>query len=267
MGGLLGRGVKGMIYVLGDCFVDRYWIGETERLSPEAPIPVVRHTHTTIREGGAANVAKNIESLGGDVKLVNEVSTSLWPVKNRLMVGDYQLARWDENDVCKESVVGSNIREASAVVIADYCKGAITDTVINKLGRVVAGKRVYIDTKGDPDRFDPLCGALEVTMFPNLKEYEQYHSQYTGFSEWGTVVLKKGKDGIALIRERRIEVKLPAWNNQATCTIGAGDTVMAAYVVAEQEKMSNPLEWANKAAGLVVGKRYTSTVSRDEWLR
>lgn len=255
-----------MIYVLGDCFVDRYWIGEAERLSPEAPIPVVKIREVTNIPGGVANVAANIRSLGEDI-ITGYHITDNWPVKNRLMVGDYQIARWDENDVCKESEVESKIREVSAVVIADYCKGAITQEVINKLGHLVAGKRVYIDTKGDPERFDPLCGALEVTMFPNLKEYKQYHSQYTGFSEWGTVVLKKGAEGVALIRERRIEISLPAWNSQATCTIGAGDTVMAGYVVAEQEGMRNPLEWANKAAGLVVGKRYTSTVSRDEWLR
>ena len=58
------------VLVLGDVMLDRYWSGETERISPEAPVPVVRVQHTDERPGGAANVAMNAASLGARVALI-----------------------------------------------------------------------------------------------------------------------------------------------------------------------------------------------------
>jgi D-beta-D-heptose 7-phosphate kinase/D-beta-D-heptose 1-phosphate adenosyltransferase len=259
-----------VIYVIGDCFVDRYWIGVSERLSPEAPIPVVRVEKCVTKDGGAGNVWRNIQALGKDgdkaTKLLSSSAEVTWPIKNRLMVGDYQLARWDENDRCEEYNEFDELEDVEALVIADYGKGSITPKVIEKLAHKISRCTVYVDTKDSPLKFEPLAGARDVTIFPNTNEYKQWHFQYMDFSEWGTVVVKLGAEGMMKLVCGRVVEKVEAENKKPLCVIGAGDTAMAAYAVAETEQREDVLVWANHAAGMAVGMKYTGIVSREEWL-
>jgi len=152
------------VLVLGDVMLDRYVSGDATRLSPEAPIPVLRPTAKWARLGGAANVALNVAALGGRAALVGAIgddeagtelaqllaSSSIVPhlviaagrpttLKTRFMAGMHQLLRLDEEttDAVDRTVANlmlerfaAAIEHADAVILSDYAKGALTDAVL-----------------------------------------------------------------------------------------------------------------------------------------
>ena len=173
------------ILVLGDVILDWYWWGQASRLSPEAPVPVVRRQRTTLQPGGAGNTAANLAALGARVSLfgvtgqdshaddlraalsTHNVDTSglvadrsrPTTTKTRVIAAHQQVVRVDEEathpisdaivaDVLK--AVLNDLVNAGAVVISDYAKGFLTppllDAVIGEARR--AGKRVFADPKG-----------------------------------------------------------------------------------------------------------------------
>ena len=193
------------ILVLGDVMVDEYVWGEVDRVSPEAPVPVVEVRRRTWTPGGAANVAAGIASLGGQPLLAGVVGAArgAWrlrqalvergigaeglvvdekrptTLKTRIVAGGQQVARTDEEvrdplpaDV-EEALVrwaADRIGDVAAVVISDYGKGALSP---RSAGEVIslargAGRPVIVDPKGRD--FTRYRGATVVT--PNLREVE-----------------------------------------------------------------------------------------------
>jgi bifunctional ADP-heptose synthase (sugar kinase/adenylyltransferase) len=249
------------IAVIGDAFIDRYWCGETHRVSPEAPLPVVSIQSVFDLPGGAANVRMNLRSLGADAVMLFRglAQPQNYPVKNRLMVGGVQLARWDENDWCEPfgRVDLLAIADCDAVVVADYGKGSISEEVIQILREVTIP--IYVDTKRDPS---PWLGSNAV-MFPNKSEYEKYRNVYEWFPQ---VVLKCGKEGIQHVQFGRTVLSRASLATQVVSVNGAGDTVIAAYadMALAGGDVSSCLDWANAAAAVVVGKSYTSVATIEE---
>lgn len=189
------------VLVFGDVMLDRYWYGDTDRISPEAPVPVVHIQKTTMQPGGAANVALNIAALNARVKVfglvgedtqAQELNTLLdkaaiqsallavpgCPTTTKLrVVGQHQqLIRLDFEDVFSSvdmqplyETFASALSEAGSVVISDYAKGAVRDAA--QLISMARAKNipVLVDPKGtDYKRY---AGATLVT--PNLKEFTQ----------------------------------------------------------------------------------------------
>ena len=189
--------------VVGDLMLDRYMWGHVERISPEAPVPVVRLTETTVAAGGAANVAANIAGLGvrpilvgivGDdndgrelceilatrgVQPENVIALSGRPttVKSRIVAHGQHVVRVDQE--VSEPVLPTQeteiiakfsplIEKANAVVISDYAKGFLTDNVIHSLIETArfAGKPVLVDPKGKD--YSKYRGATILT--PNKRE-------------------------------------------------------------------------------------------------
>jgi rfaE bifunctional protein kinase chain/domain len=173
------------ILVIGDVILDRYWWGEASRLSPEAPVPVVRKQRATVRPGGAANTAANLAALGATPILVGLVGTDRESVelrgallengvaadfliseharptttKTRVIASHQQIVRVDEEDIAPISreaeerariVIAERLESANAVVVSDYAKGFLTPSLLNfvtgEAGR--AGRRVFVDPKG-----------------------------------------------------------------------------------------------------------------------
>ncbi len=189
------------VLVVGDVMLDRYWHGETQRISPEAPVPIVRIIDDgDERPGGAANVALNIRSLGAAVSLVGltgrdhaaqtlksllgehgidnhllEQPGTQTIVKLRVLSQHQQLIRLDFED-SRPVVDWDGIRsrvvhalpEAQAVVLSDYAKGCLVEpAALIALARK-AGRPVIVDPKGVD--FSRYRGATVIT--PNLKEFE-----------------------------------------------------------------------------------------------
>lgn len=258
----VGNSNRFKVAVFGDAMNDVYHIGTAERLSAEVPIPIVKIAETFNQPGGAANVAMNLEKLG--------VSTVLCyhnPVinKHRLMVGDHQIARWDENDSCEE-YHGDYPTNVDAVVVSDYGKGAIAEGVIEKIKQIKAP--IFVDTKRDPSVWSGVAAAI----FPNAKEYNEYAGAYTDFK--GRVVMKKGSYGLESwdgIVEHSIVS--PSQARFVRSVNGAGDSVIAAFVYRylyeknidnfrdeEQDRgidWENVLRFANAAAAIAVEHPYT----------
>lgn len=188
------------VLVVGDVMLDRYWTGATSRISPEAPVPVVKVEQLEERAGGAANVALNVASLGCQATIAgivgkDEYATKLKQLLQTRHVGDLllehascttisklrvlsrhqQLIRLDFEDNTLASGASElaaraqqNLDNANAVILSDYAKGSLLEAqeIITAANRT--GKSVIVDPKGND--FDKYRGATMLT--PNQSEFE-----------------------------------------------------------------------------------------------
>jgi len=193
------------ILVIGDVMVDAYFWGKTERISPEAPVPIVEVERTNFNPGGAGNVALNLSTLGAKVSIIaivgkdangdvlkdqlNEkgINTSKiitianfrTPIKTRVISQDQQVVRIDQENnsididnhlskISQELV--NNIADYDGIVIADYNKGLLSKTVINQI--IESAKINSIPTYVDP-KFDNFFEYKNVRLFkPNIVEFK-----------------------------------------------------------------------------------------------
>jgi D-beta-D-heptose 7-phosphate kinase/D-beta-D-heptose 1-phosphate adenosyltransferase len=193
------------VLVLGDVMLDRYVSGSASRLSPEAPIPVLRPNAKRATVGGAANVALNVATLGGQVALVGVIgddaegaelaqlleSSDIIPhlvtaagrpttAKTRFMVGTHQLLRLDEetaasiDDTTADRVVQRfcyALRTANVVVLSDYAKGVLSDLVLRAvLAQCQSSGCMVI---ADPKRMDFASYRGATVLTPNEYEVRQ----------------------------------------------------------------------------------------------
>ena len=202
---LVRRFAQAHVLILGDVMLDRYVSGTASRLSPEAPIPVLRPTTRRATLGGAANVALNIATLGGQASLVGVIgddpegseltnllgSSGIVPhlivapgrpttAKTRFMAGTHQLLRLDEESTAEvDAVTADNVLSAfteaidaaDIVVLSDYAKGVLSDAVLSgALERARAYGRVLI---ADPKRIDFAAYRGATVLTPNEQEVRQ----------------------------------------------------------------------------------------------
>jgi len=205
------RIARARVLVVGDVMLDRYWFGDVERISPEAPVPVARISKSDERAGGAANVARNIAALGGQARLLavvgddepgrslerllqnDGVATSLHrdpdiatTVKLRVLARQQQLLRIDFEDEPSHEILAEKLEEFRAllaetdvVILSDYGKGGLRHVV--EMIRVAreAGKPVLVDPKGDD--YDRYRGATLLT--PNRSEFRQVAGRWADEAE------------------------------------------------------------------------------------
>ena len=255
------------VLVVGDVMLDRYWFGDVERISPEAPVPVARITKTDERAGGAANVARNIAALGGQVRLLavvgdDEAGTSLerllvaqgvdallhrdpeisTTVKLRVLARQQQLLRIDfENKPSHEVLAAKldefnqSLLECDVIILSDYGKGSLVHVQQMILAARAAGKPVLVDPKGD--EYELYRGATLLT--PNRSEFRQVAGQWKNEDELIQKAnrLRQSFDLDALLVTRSEEgmtlfregqvVHKPTHARGVYDVSGAGDTVIA----------------------------------------
>jgi len=198
---LLERLAGARLLVVGDVMLDRYWFGEVSRISPEAPVPVVKIERTEERPGGAANVARNASALGAGVALLSVIGedeageslrrlveadriaanlhrdpTITTTVKLRVIARQQQLLRIDFETAPSREVLADKLAafrdllpRHDVVILSDYGKGGLTHIErMIELARA-AGKRVLVDPKGDD--YSRYRGANVVT--PNRAELRE----------------------------------------------------------------------------------------------
>jgi len=297
------------VLVVGDIMLDQYWYGPTQRISPEAPVPVVKITQDERRPGGAANVALNIASIGGKVTLAGitgeddaaqHLRTQLTALnincefdqqkniptitKLRVMSRNQQLIRLDFeeslHDVNKtklEEKVAAQLVKHDLLLLSDYSKGTLSD-VQNLISLAKKnGKAVLVDPKGTD--FERYRGATLLT--PNLSEFEAVVGECKTESEivskgqklleyldLEAMLVTRSEQGMTLLRRDHEEFHLPTQAREVYDVTGAGDTVIAtlALAIAAKAEYTQASALANIAAGIVVGKLGTSTVSEAELL-
>jgi len=302
------------IVVVGDLMLDRHVWGKVSRISPEAPVPVVRVTRRSETAGGAGNVALNAAELGLEVaacgfvgddpegeKLRQILSASgvetrgivrggnPTVTKTRIIGGHQQMLRLDEEDVSDATPEASGRlleaidRElaggASAVILSDYAKGGLTEDICRK---AIARARemevpVFADPKGPS--YAKYAGATAIT--PNRAELSAVTRVSSADDEavmsagerirkelgLEFVLVTLGEHGLALIADGSVE-QIPAVAREVFDVSGAGDTVIATLAagVAAGLELGDAVRLANIAAGVVVGKAGTATVSRKDLL-
>ncbi|MBW8183119.1 bifunctional D-glycero-beta-D-manno-heptose-7-phosphate kinase/D-glycero-beta-D-manno-heptose 1-phosphate adenylyltransferase HldE [Shewanella nanhaiensis] len=298
---------KAKVLVVGDVMLDRYWTGPTGRISPEAPVPVVQIKQIEDRPGGAANVALNVATLGGQVCLAgivgkDETAEALtqgiqalgvepkWHcvedkptiTKLRVMSRNQQLIRLDfeESYPVEESVSLFQKSEAlldnvGVMVLSDYAKGAVTDPqAFIKLAKS-KGVKVLVDPKGSD--FSRYRGASLLT--PNMSEFEGVVGAVSSEAdlvakaqtlladfEIEAILVTRSEKGMTLITSEGPELHIPTVAREVYDVTGAGDTVISALAtaLAAGSELPQACAIANTAAGIVVAKLGTSTVSRIE---
>lgn len=240
------------ILVVGDFMLDVWWEGTVSRISPEAPVPVVKITAKKSFPGGAGNVAENVEGLGGRAVVPPQVCSPI--TKHRLVVGGVQLARWDEDDEGK-GLEGLEGLTADKAIIADYGKGSITPEVVERVWTMKIP--TFIDTKLDPT---PYVGWV-TAIFPNAAEYTQFSAAYNRFER---CIVTMGADGAKWLRFGEEVDYVPAFRpaSEVVSVAGAGDTFTVAYALRWPGKA--PLQFASLTAAVVVGKSYTSVATQAE---
>lgn len=255
------------VLVIGEKFIDRYFIGSASRLSPEAPIPVVKLDDEPLQfMGGAGNVAENLKVLGAHV--VELFQPGHFPIKNRLIVGQTQIARWDQYDTVSPIKLTNSVqvnhyfKDINGVIVSDYAKGAVTSELVATIGDKLGKARLFIDTKSSPAAYGIL--ARQATFFPNMKEYAQFTAAYNACP---VKVLKMSEHGMTY-QNRSENIHQPALATKVVNVSGAGDTAVAAYAYAilTGKEPKDALEFAARACAVVVGKPYTGTADLSEIL-
>jgi len=259
------------VLVVGDVMLDRYWHGAVERISPEAPVPVVRVTREEERLGGAANVALNVKTLGARVTLLTVVGTDEAAkrlralleqqgieaclgedeglrtiVKLRVIGRSQQLLRIDfENEPDHEVLTQAldafarELPQHDAVLFSDYGKGGLTHIVqMIDLARA-AGKPVLVDPKGSD--YSRYTGTTVIT--PNRGELAQVVGAWRSdaqLAERAQALRAQLRVGSLLLTRSEDGMSLfdehgavyqPAQTREVFDVTGAGDTVIATMAV------------------------------------
>jgi rfaE bifunctional protein kinase chain/domain len=261
------RVAQGKVLVVGDVMLDRYWFGDVDRISPEAPVPVVRIARSDERPGGAANVARNVASLGAKASLLSVVgadeagraierlvvadgvAASLHhdpslptTVKLRVIARQQQLLRIDFETRPSQEVLaaklkdfGDRVHDADVVVLSDYGKGGLAHIGAMIDQARAAGRKVLVDPKGED--WAKYRGATLVT--PNRAELREVAGRWTSNADLAARAdkLRRELDLEALLVTRSEEgmslftadgaFHIPAVAREVFDVSGAGDTVIA----------------------------------------
>lgn len=289
------------LLVVGDVMLDRYWWGTVTRISPEAPVPIVKLDRETNKPGGAANVAANAVALGAKVGLLGMVGRDrdaesldealaafeldqkvMIPsesrrtiVKTRIVAHGQHVARLDSEDVnalndseadALLSGIIDLIGEQDLLIISDYGKGLISDTVAREIISIARSKNVPVlaDPKGK--HFEKYAGATVLT--PNrreaaeackIEESDPYlvakaGEQLLSNLSLDNVLITESENGMTLFQRDQASVHFDAAAQEVFDVTGAGDTVIACLGVAIAAGFSTveAAKLANLAAGLSV---------------
>jgi D-glycero-beta-D-manno-heptose-7-phosphate kinase len=259
------------VLIVGDAMLDRYWFGAVERISPEAPVPVVKVNREEVRLGGAANVAVNVKALGAQATLLTVVGEDepanhlrdllqkagirtllgtdpqLYTiVKLRVIGRNQQLIRVDFENQPDHEVLGAMLEdfervlgEHDAVLFSDYGKGGL-----EHIPRMIelahaAGKPVLVDPKGSD--YSRYAGSTVIT--PNRAELAQVIGRWPSEAELHAraerLRTEHRLEGLLLTRseegmslfDRDGHSQVPAQAREVFDVTGAGDTVIATMAV------------------------------------
>jgi D-beta-D-heptose 7-phosphate kinase/D-beta-D-heptose 1-phosphate adenosyltransferase len=225
------------ILLVGDNGIDEYQYGTVDRISPEAPVPIINYTHTVTKPGMAANVLDNLKKLGCDVTFIHGIRTSL---KTRIIdsKSKQHLLRIDQDQRSTPVKLDWDILHGyDAVVVSDYNKGSVEYETIDDIRANFAGP-IFVDTKKtDLARLDGCYVKI------NRMEYEAAKTFPT------ELIVTLGKDGV---RYKDHEISTPPVEAFDVC--GAGDTFLAALVFefVQSKDILKAINFAVKAASVTI---------------
>ncbi len=280
-----------MIKVIGDIMLDRWILGTADRMSPEAPVPVLKESYQTFSVGGAGNLALNLGNLKVDLSLHGSVGTdkegykviellkdytsitsnvlfdhSVTTTKTRLVgQGGQHICRWDREEKYTGEYRSLTLDTEDIVVVSDYNKGVVTQDLMFSL----QNNKVFVDPKQSPQLYKN-CFLVK----PNMKEYTEWFGQFSydiarqKLKEygWTWLVVTDGAEGVHIVNEKENwHVKEDV--REVADVTGAGDTFLAVLVYGYATKnMSIPdaCQLACYASARNVEKRGVHPVTFDD---
>jgi rfaE bifunctional protein kinase chain/domain len=311
--GLVRRFARVRVLVVGDVMLDRFVWGRVERISPEAPVPVVHFTREDARPGGAGNVASNVRALGGRAgvggivgddaagrslrDMLNALGASTTGLvvdrhrptieKTRIIAHHQQMVRLDREAAPGETSraaarvrdhVLAQRRRCDVVVLSDYNKGVVDAALLDALA--AAHRRDPFRWVVDPKRANFGRYRRVSLVKPNREEAaaasgieicDRASLQRAGtrlLEQWEAeaVLISRGEEGMALFKRGGTVAEFPTLAREVFDVTGAGDTVIAtcALALGAGGTLEEATVLANHAAGVVVGKIGTATVTAAE---
>ncbi len=298
------------ILILGDIMLDEYLHGAVSRISPEAPVPVVEISREQLRLGGSANVANNIVALGDKACLLgvigeDEAAVKLTQllkqkgisseylvndknrrttIKTRVIAHSQQVVRADREDTfeiddeIEKRIFNrfqSLIDKIGGVIISDYGKGLITESLLDKIIPVCREKNIFVGVDPKETHFFNYKRVSVVTPNHHEAGFVAGHRirtdndlQRVGKTlleklEADSILITRGEKGMALFSKGGEIDYFPTVAKKVFDVTGAGDTVIAAFVsaMAAGADLKEATEVANCAAGVVVGEIGTAAVT------
>src|SRR3989344_3197840 len=296
---------KKSVLVVGDLMLDKHIYGSVSRISPEAPVPVLKVERESYNPGGAANLANNLAALGAKIYLAgvvgqdnaqkilfnllenNKIDTSCiirsskqTPQKIR-GVSHQHLFRIDYEDTSKISIedeeklfyaIKEKINEVDAVILSDYAKGTLTETIVKKIiktakenNKIVTAdcKPINLEFYKNVDILKPnKKEAFEMTLTNNIEEAGKVLVKKLN----SNIIITRGSEGCSVFEKDNNMFHIPTTTKEFYDVSGAGDTFLAVLTLAlvSNHDLRKAAELANKAASLVVLKPGVTTVSREE---
>jgi len=284
------------VLLIGDFMIDHYLMGISNRMSPEAPVPVVVQKEEYSIPGGAGNVAMNLSSMGANVTCMGVVGNDNWgkkllsilnnhnintdyinrvdnhttTLKQRIYSNGKQVARIDQEKYFEwNPPEGFDYMDYDVIILSDYNKGFINN--IN-----ISGDLIIADPK--KDNFSLYRNSHIIT--PNLNELQQATSinikddqsivdacnDLIQKNNFDYIVAKKGNEGMTIVGKNNFVKHISAEFVENPDVTGAGDTVISvlSIVYAQTRDIEISAKIANIAAAIVVGKPGTAMVTVDE---
>ena len=213
------------VLVFGDVIIDKYIYGTSDRLSPEAPVPVVKYQREVETLGGAGLVYENLKSLGVDVTLLQTEQPS--SIKTRVICDGHYVTRIDDDKHANSAAVLANVLRSDFsqwdyVILSDYNKGVLDESLkiiehINKFNC-----KIIVDPKEHANQYK---GAWLIK--PNNREFTKF-----GFNDWQGNIITTNAGGNVNATIDNIEYIIPVDQVEVSDVTGAGDCFLAAFVYA-----------------------------------
>ena len=291
------------VLLIGDFMLDHYVIGKSNRISPEAPVPVIIPEREYSIPGGAGNVAMNLSSLGANVKCIGCVGNDDWghklisilnskniktdsieiidnyptTLKQRIYIGNKQVARLDKEEIMDWKPSNFVKEDYDVVILSDYNKGVLNKLWfdISDLGKVIVDPKKasrfnhYKNSTIITPNLNELHKASEIKNFDSMNNDKSIVSLCNDLikeNNFEYIVAKRGSRGITIVGRNKFFKHIIAHKINNPDVTGAGDTVIAALSIAYAK--TNDIEYsttfANAAAGIVVGKTGTAVCDLNE---
>jgi rfaE bifunctional protein kinase chain/domain len=285
------------ILLAGDLMVDHYIMGTSNRLSPEAMVPVVIPKEEYSIPGGAANVAMNLCAMGANVVCLGIVGDDIWgekllsqlknnginidgidmikdhptTLKQRIYSNGKQVSRLDTEKIIdwKPNFLSKNIGNYDACILSDYNKGVIKNANIDTNILIVDPKKddfsLYKNTHIITPNLNELQRATKIKVRDDLSIIDAC-TELIRKHNFNYMVVKRGAEGMTIVGQNKFVKHIEAHSIDNPDVTGAGDTVISALSIAYAQTQDIELSarFANNAAATAVSKPGTATVTIDE---
>ncbi|MBT4217759.1 MAG: D-glycero-beta-D-manno-heptose-7-phosphate kinase [Flavobacteriales bacterium] len=285
------------ILLVGDFMIDHYVTGTSNRMSPEAPVPVVIPEEEYSIPGGAGNVAMNLRAMGANVVCLGVVGDDIWgkvllstlknedinvdnidiiknhptTLKQRIYSDGKQVARIDTEKILdwRFKISDYTLDNYDACIVSDYNKGVIKDTNIDTNILIVDPKKDDFSFYKKAHIITPNLNELQRATKIKIKDDQSIVDACNELIEknnFNYIVAKRGAQGITVVGKNNFIKHIKAHSIKNPDVTGAGDTVISALSIAYAKTQDIELSaiFANNAAAAAVNKSGTATVTIEE---